>query len=315
MADLSPKVSSTGPPELTGAPLKQHGGAVASCCSKWFALSMMIPAFLLALVGIVLILTQALLATAWQMLYLGLLIGMMFLPVASAQDSPRMRLYLIVTMGIWSILFFAWFIAGAVLSSKGWQAYQADAGLGAVVSLIAMAVSLSTAGVLWCGCGRSTAPRKVSVKLPQAGRQCAFCCSCAGLPILMLLVALGTWHACSKAAYLNMPPPGVLVKTASGLSVHLYCEGGEGGYVNQSMPTVLFLHGHLGSSLDWTWLKRKSELQHSGSQLCSIDRPGYGWSEPLADPNKNFGQASDTHQPRTPHELRTLTPLLHPSHT
>eukprot|EP00928_Gymnodinium_smaydae_P016034 TRINITY_DN15977_c0_g1_i1.p1 TRINITY_DN15977_c0_g1~~TRINITY_DN15977_c0_g1_i1.p1 ORF type:complete len:516 (-),score=33.61 TRINITY_DN15977_c0_g1_i1:110-1468(-) len=102
------------------------------------------------------------------------------------------------------------------------------------------------------------------------------CCSLCWLPFLVLLASLMLYNLCMKASDLtSYDPPGVLVSVVPDeLDIHVYCNG----EYNESRPTILFLHGFLGSSLDVDRLRRHPDILATGLRFCSLDRPGYGWS-------------------------------------
>lgn len=107
------------------------------------------------------------------------------------------------------------------------------------------------------------------------GRTCSACCSYTWLTLALALAVLAAWHAAAKASYATRPTmPGVLVEAPNAPATHIYCEG-----TNASLPTVLYLNGFYGSSLDPAWLRREPSIAASGVRFCSIDRPGAGWSE------------------------------------
>ncbi len=58
--------------------------------------------------------------------------------------------------------------------------------------------------------------------------------------------------------------------------MHIYCTLPEGIRDYSNLPTVVYLHGLKGSSLD---AERIRLAVNSNARFCSYDRPGYGWSE------------------------------------
>ena len=81
---------------------------------------------------------------------------------------------------------------------------------------------------------------------------------------------------------MGIAPPGALVPPSTGSSdptLHLYCSSERH---NTSLPTVVFLHGYGGSSRDVHSVRSDPRVAASGLRLCSLDRPGYGWSEGYA---------------------------------
>lgn len=64
-------------------------------------------------------------------------------------------------------------------------------------------------------------------------------------PLAGIFAVLGTWNiAVSASDAITYAPPGVLVPTSGGPSLHLFCDGP----VNAS-ATILFLHGFTGSQV------------------------------------------------------------------
>jgi pimeloyl-ACP methyl ester carboxylesterase len=68
-------------------------------------------------------------------------------------------------------------------------------------------------------------------------------------------------------------PPGRFV-TVDGARLHLWCIG-------QGSPTVVLEPGLGATSLSWSWLQ---PMLAQSIRVCSYDRPGLGWSEPLDVP-------------------------------
>eukprot|EP01080_Neovahlkampfia_damariscottae_P005911 gene5911-9741_t len=76
-------------------------------------------------------------------------------------------------------------------------------------------------------------------------------------------------------------PPGKMVDVGTH-KMHLNCKG-------TGSPTVLFIHGYMGLSLDWSLMHEKiSET----TKACTFDRSGYGWSEfgPLPRDGNQFSK-------------------------
>ncbi|MCP4539165.1 MAG: alpha/beta hydrolase [Chloroflexi bacterium] len=71
----------------------------------------------------------------------------------------------------------------------------------------------------------------------------------------------------------KFPPPGKLVKISGDIDVHLYCQG-------QGDVTVIFEAAQGDSSLDW--IKVQSAVSKF-TRVCAYDRPGLGWSSPVAN--------------------------------
>ncbi|MCC7446249.1 MAG: alpha/beta hydrolase [Anaerolineae bacterium] len=72
-----------------------------------------------------------------------------------------------------------------------------------------------------------------------------------------------------KRGYL---PPGQMV-TVDGRQMHLYCTG------QGSSPTIILEAGAFSFSSEWYWVQQQLATTH---RVCSYDRAGNGWSEPVA---------------------------------
>lgn len=66
-------------------------------------------------------------------------------------------------------------------------------------------------------------------------------------------------------------PPGQVVKV-DGHLMHIHCTG-------QGSPTIILEAGAYSYSTEWYWVQRQMS---STNRVCSYDRAGYGWSEPVA---------------------------------
>lgn len=79
-------------------------------------------------------------------------------------------------------------------------------------------------------------------------------------------------------------PPGQMVNV-DGHLMHLYCTGA-------GSPTVVLEAGAYSYSTEWYWVQR----QMSGTnRVCSYDRAGYGWSEPVAGPRDGLQLVHELH--------------------
>ena len=86
----------------------------------------------------------------------------------------------------------------------------------------------------------------------------------AGLLVSVLVAAV-------QARQALPPPPGQLVDIGGGRRLHLLCSG-------QGSPTVLLEAGGSAFAIDWTLVQREIEKTN---RVCSYDRAGMGWSDPL----------------------------------
>ncbi len=80
-------------------------------------------------------------------------------------------------------------------------------------------------------------------------------------------------------------PPGRFV-TVDGARLHLWCIG-------QGSPTVVLEPGLGATSLSWSWLQ---PMLAQSIRVCSYDRPGRGWSEPLDMPRDGRNLARVLHK-------------------
>ncbi|MEP7366311.1 MAG: alpha/beta hydrolase [Acidobacteriota bacterium] len=80
-------------------------------------------------------------------------------------------------------------------------------------------------------------------------------------------------------------PPGRFV-VVDGARLHLWCIG-------QGTPTVVLEPGLGRTSLSWSWLQ---PMLAKSTRVCSYDRPGLGWSEPLDTPRDGRNQARTLHK-------------------
>ncbi|MCC6292413.1 MAG: alpha/beta hydrolase [Bryobacterales bacterium] len=103
--------------------------------------------------------------------------------------------------------------------------------------------------------------------------------------ILLLVSAATAGIAVLVPQKPDLPPPGRFV-TVDGARLHLWCTG-------QGSPTIVLEAGLGGTMLSWAWLQ--PELARS-TRVCSYDRPGMGWSEPLAHPRDGRSQARLLHR-------------------
>ena len=153
-----------------------------------------------------------------------------------------------------------------------------DPALSALVLVVTMLVlAFALVGVKGAVAAPGGGPRPGCGCVQCGGYTCAF----SVLPLALLFLGLCTWHYQQKAATASLPPLGLRVPVtlpggAHPVHMHLYCTGGEN---NAALPTVLFLHGITGSALDAEHVRTNPSVVASGVRFCSVDRPGYGWSD------------------------------------
>lgn len=107
----------------------------------------------------------------------------------------------------------------------------------------------------------------------------------AGLLALLIFVGLSgaTYQALASGAHSrSYPPPGELVDVG-GHSLHLWCSG-------SGSPTVVLESGLGGFSFDWSFV-RGEVSEHA--RVCTYDRAGYGWSDPIDSPQSSADVAAD----------------------
>ena len=105
--------------------------------------------------------------------------------------------------------------------------------------------------------------------------------------LLALLVVAGvsgaSYQALASGAHTrSYPPPGVLVDVG-GHSLHLWCSG-------SGSPTVVLESGLGGFSFDWSFVRGEIS-EHA--RVCTYDRAGYGWSDPIDSPQSSADVAGD----------------------
>ncbi len=108
----------------------------------------------------------------------------------------------------------------------------------------------------------------------------------AGVPVLCLLLLLFAAGCTApsapqvpvpdgntRALAAQYPPPGDLVFVDGGL-MHLWCTGAGG-------PVVILEAGSTDCSLSWAFVQSNVS---PFTRVCSYDRAGYGWSDPVPGP-------------------------------
>lgn len=117
---------------------------------------------------------------------------------------------------------------------------------------------------------------KVQSQISQSKRGCQFYIK-RGLLVLVILligvpVAGATYQMIAEASDRQAyPPPGQMINV-DGHMMHLYCTG-------KGSPTILLEAGAYSFSSEWYWVQQ--QLSET-NKVCSYDRPGNGWSEPVA---------------------------------
>lgn len=101
----------------------------------------------------------------------------------------------------------------------------------------------------------------------------------AWLSALLIVAVLSgaAYQALASSAHSRgYPAPGELVDVG-GHSLHLWCSG-------SGSPTVVFESGLGGFSFDWSFV-REDISEHA--RVCTYDRAGYGWSDPVDAPQSS----------------------------
>jgi len=103
--------------------------------------------------------------------------------------------------------------------------------------------------------------------------------------VLLMLLLCGANAANAQQQADDFPPPGEIY-LVDGQQMHLYCMG-------EGSPTVILEAGVGGFSLNWRRVQQPLAASH---RVCSYDRLGYGWSDPLPDGEFDFAEAvADLH--------------------
>lgn len=210
------------------------------------------------------------------------------------------HLIIITLIVIICIIFFVSSIVLFVGASKEWPKYVLDQALAGIVALGAVAAcALFLKGIheSW----------KIHSKREQKTGCWTCCCATCGVPTIAICMVVILWNSSMNASTMVLVPPGILVKTENGPTLHLYCtpslktsdnSGGSSTRTeyNKTLPTVLFLHGYGGSSLDAQGVREAPKFIESGARICSIDRPGYGWSQgyqSTSNDQQHFGYVAE----------------------
>lgn len=107
----------------------------------------------------------------------------------------------------------------------------------------------------------------------------------AGALVLILLGGAAYQARGAVADLRASPPPGRLVDLGAGRRLHAHCSG-------TGVPVVVLEAGIAASSLSWTWVQpRVAEF----TRVCSYDRAGLGWSNPLVAPLSARNNADTLH--------------------
>jgi pimeloyl-ACP methyl ester carboxylesterase len=189
-------------------------------------------------------------------------------------------------LGSLAALFGCMAIVFLVGAGREWRTYIADQTLAALSSLV---------GAIVCAVVAHGLRLRKKATTAVATRCWASCCACCGLPVLIICVIVVLWSNAMDVQTMALAPPGVLVpaRSSDDPTLHLFCS--DAGH-NASLPTIVFLHGYGGSSRDAHAVRTDPRFTASGLRLCSLDRPGYGWSEgyaTIAQADRHFGKIAD----------------------
>jgi len=233
-------------------------------------------------------------STGWFCLMLALMIISVAAPLHQAVENRGHRNAMVVIFTAFALASLAACIACAVNASVVYDSQKADAVLSCLVALINTAFGLWTVLALWlhrplqvqvANEASPAEPKRLRSKRMRDSA-CCLCCSYVLLVVALTLSLLAAWHAAAKAAHpVRSTKPGKLVQAADGPTVHIFCGGS-----NASLPTVVYLNGMYGSSLDSMWLRRDSAIMDSDVRFCAIERPGGGWSE--RNTNVHYGEVA-----------------------
>ena len=108
-----------------------------------------------------------------------------------------------------------------------------------------------------------------------------------GVAALCALGAAGAvFEKRAEAREVDVAPPGQLVDVG-GHTLHIHCSGQGNG------PTVVLDAGLAGFSTDWALVQPEVA---TFARVCSYDRAGYGWSEPVAGERTSDIIAGELHE-------------------
>lgn len=97
-------------------------------------------------------------------------------------------------------------------------------------------------------------------------------------------LVVGVAVASLSATQALPPPPGTLVDIGGSRRLHLLCSG-------QGSPAVVLEAGTSSFAIDWTLVQREIAKTN---RVCSYDRAGMGWSDPLP-PDATATDTADLH--------------------
>jgi pimeloyl-ACP methyl ester carboxylesterase len=102
---------------------------------------------------------------------------------------------------------------------------------------------------------------------------------------LLFVTVTASYHAIASRRDATHPPPGQLIEI-EGRTHHLYTQGSAA----PGQPTIVFDHS-LGGIEGYLLIDQLAAL----TRVCIADRPGYGWSQPSAQPrtSENIVQELD----------------------
>ena len=203
------------------------------------------------------------------------------------RSGPIVPKSLLVSLLLLFLAFCTAIIVFLVALGQEWQVYQPDQAIAAVTSLLGLLVCLAIIHRI----------KKSWLNTDMENQMlgcCTCCCTFCGLPTLFICTFVVLWSNAADTHTMAIQPVGKLVPTTEGPTLHLYCTSPRGGH-NVTLPSIIFLHGYGGSSLDAEGVRSDPRIEARGAKFCSIDRPGYGFSEGymMEDPEKrHFGRIS-----------------------
>jgi len=101
---------------------------------------------------------------------------------------------------------------------------------------------------------------------------------------LLIKLAAGSSMVAAGENFYGIPPPGKRVDVG-GYELHINCQG-------SGSPTVILEAGIGDWSTHWTAVQR---LLQRDTRVCSYDRAGYGWSDPVKQPRDSQRLAAELH--------------------
>ena len=154
----------------------------------------------------------------------------------------------------------SWVVAGAI-----WSPYVVDQVFAGLLAAACMAIPVFAVLKRDQLVLPKQRPRRFpsSIYAQKAYNGCRECCFWTQLVAVLFIAFITAWNACVLGGgLLHLNEPGLMFETTDpATNSHVYCIEGDG---DESKPTVLFLHGYLGSSLDASWVSQNQQFIDTG---------------------------------------------------